>query len=65
VSLLGINSVTQPRSVREEAWSRLERDLDRGKLAAMTTTIGLDDVAEAAEKIVNGQVRGRLVVEIA
>ena len=65
VSLLGINSVTLPRAQREEAWNRLVRDLDRDKLAAMTTTIGLEDVPEAAEKIVNGRIRGRLVVEIA
>jgi acrylyl-CoA reductase (NADPH) len=65
VSLLGINSVTLPKSLREEAWSRLVRDLDRSKLAAMTRTIRLEDVPEAAEKIANGQIRGRLVVEIA
>jgi acrylyl-CoA reductase (NADPH) len=50
VSLLGVNSVTQPRRVREEAWSRLARDLDRQKLAAMTTKISLDEVPEAAGK---------------
>ena len=64
VSLLGINSVTQPRRVREEAWSRLERDLDRSKLADMTTTIKLQDVPEAAQKIVEGKVRGRVLIEV-
>jgi len=64
VSLFGINSVTLPRREREEAWSRLVRDLDREKLAAMTTTIRLDEVPAAAEKIVAGQVRGRVVVEV-
>jgi acrylyl-CoA reductase (NADPH) len=65
VSLLGINSVTLPKSLREEAWARLVRDLDREKLKAMTTTIGFDDVRATAEKIVEGRVRGRVVVEIA
>jgi acrylyl-CoA reductase (NADPH) len=65
VSLLGINSVTLPKALREEAWQRLVRDLDREKLAAMTTTIGLDEVPEAARNIVEGKVRGRLVVEVA
>jgi acrylyl-CoA reductase (NADPH) len=65
VSLLGINSVTLPKSLREEAWSRLVRDLDRAKLAAMTKTISLDEVPEAARQIVEGKVRGRLVVEVA
>jgi acrylyl-CoA reductase (NADPH) len=64
VSLLGVNSVTLPRPVREEAWNRLVRDLDREKLAAMTTTIGLGGVKNAAEKIVQGKIRGRLLVEI-
>jgi acrylyl-CoA reductase (NADPH) len=64
VSLLGINSVTLPRPLREEAWARLVRDLDRDKLRAMTTTIDFDDIRGVAEKIVAGQVRGRVVVTI-
>jgi acrylyl-CoA reductase (NADPH) len=65
VSLLGINSVTLPKSLREEAWARLVRDLDRKKLKTMTTSIGFDDIRATAEKIVEGKVRGRVVVEIA
>lgn len=64
VSLLGINSVTLPRPAREAAWRRLARDLDRDKLKAMTRTIGFDGIREAAEQIVEGRVRGRIVVEI-
>jgi acrylyl-CoA reductase (NADPH) len=65
VSLLGINSVTLPKAEREAAWERLVRDLDREKLAAMTTPIGLAEVPEAARAIVEGKVRGRLVVAVA
>ncbi len=64
VSLLGINSVTMPKPARIQAWDRLARDLDRGKLAEMTTTIGFDDILTAARDIAEGKVRGRLVVEI-
>ncbi|MEX0852449.1 MAG: MDR family oxidoreductase [Bauldia sp.] len=64
VSLLGINSVTAPKALRLAAWKRLATDLDRGKLAAMTRTIGFDDIITAAHDIVAGKVRGRLVVEI-
>lgn len=39
-------------------------DLDRGKLAAMTSEIGLAEVIEAARNIVEGRVRGRVVVNI-
>jgi acrylyl-CoA reductase (NADPH) len=65
VSLLGVNSVTLPKPLREEAWARLDRDLDRDRLKAMTERIRLADVPKAAEKIAEGKVRGRLVVEIA
>jgi acrylyl-CoA reductase (NADPH) len=64
VSLLGINSVTLPKALREEAWARLVADLDREKLARMTTTVGFDQIQDTAEKIVDGKVRGRVVVEI-
>ncbi len=53
-----------PRALRREAWTRLARDLDPAALAAMTTTIGLDRVFEAAPEILAGRVRGRTVVEI-
>jgi len=64
VSLLGIDSVMCPRSKRLAAWQRLARDLDHDKLAAMTTTIDLSAVPETAKAIVEGKVRGRIVVAI-
>jgi acrylyl-CoA reductase (NADPH) len=64
VSLLGIDSVYRPRADREEAWKRLEFDLDRGKLLEITSEIGLADVIEAGRQIVDGRVRGRIVVKI-
>jgi acrylyl-CoA reductase (NADPH) len=65
VSLLGIDSVMCAIAVRRAAWMRLASDLDRSKLAAMTTEIGLADVIPAADRIVAGQVRGRLAVKVA
>jgi acrylyl-CoA reductase (NADPH) len=64
VSLLGIDSVMCPQKLRREAWKRLDSDLDRAKLADMTAEIGLPDVIEAGRQIVEGRVRGRLVVKI-
>ena len=64
VSLLGIDSVMRPLADRQRAWERLETDLDRAKLAEMTSEIGLDAVVEAGRKIVDGGVRGRIVVKI-
>ena len=64
VSLLGIDSVMCPKSLRHDAWARLAVDLDRAKLADMTSEIGLPDVVEAGGRILEGTVRGRLVVRI-
>lgn len=64
VSLLGIDSVMASRERRIEAWDRLARDLDRGKLRSLTTTIGFDAIVPTAHAILDGKVRGRVVVEI-
>jgi acrylyl-CoA reductase (NADPH) len=64
ISLLGIDSVMRPRADRELAWKRLEGDLDRGKLADVTSEIGLGEVIDAARRIVEGRVRGRIAVKI-
>ena len=64
VSLLGIDSVQCSPKERAAAWQRLDSDLDRGKLAAMTNQIGLSDVIEVAGNILEGRVRGRIVVKI-
>ena len=64
VSLLGIDSVMCPLPLRQEAWRRLERDLEHAKIAAMTSEIGLGGVIEAGRRIIEGQVRGRIVVKI-
>ena len=64
VSLLGIDSVMCPLPLRVAAWRRLETDLDKSKIAAMTSEIGLGDVIAAGRRIVEGQVRGRIVVRI-
>jgi acrylyl-CoA reductase (NADPH) len=64
VSLLGIDSVMCPRPRRLIAWQRLARDLDRAKLETMRRTIALADVPAEAKAIVEGKVRGRLVVNV-
>ncbi|GAU80902.1 MDR family oxidoreductase [Bosea sp. BIWAKO-01] len=64
VSLLGVDSVMCPKPRRLEAWARLASDLDRDKLASMTSTIPLESVIETGKAIVEGKVRGRVVVEV-
>jgi acrylyl-CoA reductase (NADPH) len=64
VSLIGIDSVMCPIDRRREAWKRLASDLDAGKLAVMTSEIDLSGVIDAAKRIIDGKVRGRIVVKI-
>jgi acrylyl-CoA reductase (NADPH) len=64
VSLLGIDSVMAPKPVRIEAWRRIASDLDHAKLAALSTTIGFEGIVQAAHDIVEGKVRGRIVVDM-
>lgn len=64
VSLIGIDSVMCPLPLRQEAWRRLASDLERSKIAAMTSEIGLGDVIAAGARIIAGEVRGRIVVKI-
>ena len=65
VTLAGIDSVMCPRPKRLEAWARLARDLDVSKLEAMTRVIGLSEAIATAPLLLAGQVRGRVVVDVA
>jgi acrylyl-CoA reductase (NADPH) len=64
VALVGIDSVMCPQDLRREAWQRLAGLLDRQKMAKITAEIGLSGVIEAGRRILEGQVRGRVVVKI-
>jgi len=62
VSLLGIDSVMAPLAIREEAWRRVANDLDTAKIARIATEIGFGDIIKTAGDIIEGKVRGRVVV---
>jgi acrylyl-CoA reductase (NADPH) len=65
VNLLGIDSVMCPREERIEAWQRLARDLPIDRLERMTETVPLSSLPDLAPKILKGEIRGRIVVEVA
>ena len=65
VSLLGIDSVMAPKAMRLEAWRRIGIDLDHAKLSAISTKIGFDGIIDAAKAIVDGRIRGRVVIDMA
>ena len=64
VQLVGVDSVMAPLALRQRAWDRLARDLDPGLLEAMTQEVTLDEAVQAATRLMDGQVRGRIIVRV-
>ncbi|WP_170357746.1 acryloyl-CoA reductase [Ruegeria arenilitoris] len=64
VNLLGIDSVMQPFDNRLRAWQRVASDLPMDKLEAMIQPAILNDLPKLGADILNGQVKGRVVVDL-
>lgn len=64
ISIVGIESVRAPKAKRLAAWERLARDLDPVALDLIATDIGLSGAVEAAQRLMDGTVRGRIVVDV-
>jgi acrylyl-CoA reductase (NADPH) len=64
VRLLGVDSVMAPRPLRMAAWERLARDLDPALLEVIGAEIGLADAPAAATDLIDGKVRGRIIVDV-
>ncbi len=64
VTLAGIDSVMCPRADRLEAWRRLGTDLDIAKLDMISSEISLEEAIPAATKLINGEIRGRIIVDV-
>jgi acrylyl-CoA reductase (NADPH) len=64
VSLLGVDSVMAPKSRRLATWDRLARDLDAEALESIAHDIALSESITAARKLMDGTVRGRIVVDV-
>lgn len=64
VNLLGIDSVLQPYDNRLRAWERVAKDLPMEKLEAMVQPASLSDLPKLGADILNGQVKGRVVVDV-
>jgi acrylyl-CoA reductase (NADPH) len=64
VTLAGVDSVMAPRELRLQAWQRLTSDLDLAKLGQIAKEIGLNDVVETASQLLDGKVRGRVIVDV-
>lgn len=64
VTLVGIDSVMCPRPERLQAWNRLGTDLDPEKLGRISHDISLSDALTLAPRLLNGDIRGRVVVDV-
>ena len=64
VTLAGVDSVMAPMARRVQAWERLAREISPDLLARNTETIGLGDAVATAQRLLAGQVRGRVVVDV-
>ncbi|AQS41509.1 MAG: Zinc-containing alcohol dehydrogenase superfamily [Candidatus Tokpelaia hoelldobleri] len=64
ITLVGIDSVMCPRPDRLRAWQRLATDLDLAKLELIAHNIGLADVIPTARKLLEGKIRGRIIVDV-
>jgi len=64
VRLIGVDSVMCPLPRRLNAWQSLAADLDRSKLDAATTEVGLAQAIDVAPALLAGKVRGRVVVDV-
>jgi acrylyl-CoA reductase (NADPH) len=64
IALLGINSVGTPKARRIEAWDRLSRELPLDKLDSLAAVEPLTKIKELAEKILAGQIRGRVIIDV-
>lgn len=62
INLLGIDSSACPKERRIIAWNRLSKQMPLEKLAKVTEQATLADIKDLAEKILDGQIRGRIVI---
>jgi acrylyl-CoA reductase (NADPH) len=64
VKLIGIDSVMRPKVDRIEAWQRLGELLQPQDFESISTKITLNEVVETAYKLLDGKVRGRILVDV-
>ena len=65
VTLAGVDSVMAPLAKRQRAWARLARGLDPTLLETMVHEVPLEAAIASAQDLMDGKVRGRVVVKIA
>ena len=64
IRLQGVDSVHAPTETRERAWQLLSENVTTDQLDASTRTIGLEDVKDTAEQLINNEVSGRILIDV-
>jgi acrylyl-CoA reductase (NADPH) len=64
ITLYGINSVTQPKQQRIEAWDQLASLCKPDQLMTIAKEISLGESILCAENLIEGKVRGRVIVDV-
>ncbi|WP_026759045.1 MDR family oxidoreductase [Sediminimonas qiaohouensis] len=64
VTLAGVDSVMAPLETREPAWSMISKTLDRDALAQITQSAALEDIEDLASQLLEGKIRGRLLIDV-
>jgi acrylyl-CoA reductase (NADPH) len=64
IRLQGVDSVHAPSETRDRAWQLLSENVTTDQLEASTRTIGLEQVLDTAEKLINNEVSGRILIDV-
>ena len=64
VNMLGIDSAMQPYENRVKIWERLNKDFPKGFFESITEVISLSDLPRVGKEILDGKIKGRLVVDV-
>jgi acrylyl-CoA reductase (NADPH) len=64
ITLYGINSVTQAKAVRIEAWNQLAKLCKPQQLLEIAKEISLEEAIQASSDLIDGKIRGRVIVDV-
>ncbi|HEY0211333.1 MDR family oxidoreductase [Acerihabitans sp.] len=64
VTLAGVDSVMRPQADRVAAWARIATLVDGELLNSISREIGLGEVLETADALMDGKIRGRVIVDV-
>lgn len=64
VTLAGIDSVMCPNEKRLQAWDQIAKLIDEEMIQSISTCVSFSEAMESAERLLKGEIKGRVVVDI-